>query len=143
MRLREWTFMGLVGAAAFLYDLFLRIHPIFHTLSGVSLFSYRVELLQSHQPLSLCRSFFRFIGFCLGTSRTDLTAPVTHQDLGLQKNGIFPSAAPSVVNGPENLRFQAVSNAYLTRSVVISQTLMAHGVGGQDGDDLVRWGWNG
>ena len=72
-----------------------------------------------------------------------LTAPVTHQDQGLQKNELSSSAAPSVLNGPENLRFQAVSKSWVTDLMVVSQPLVAHGVGGQDGDDLVGWGWNG
>jgi hypothetical protein len=66
---------------------------------------------------------------------SDLTAPVTHQDQGLQKNESSSSATPSVVNGPENLRFQAVSNLWVTDPMVISQPLVAHGVGGQDVDE--------
>jgi len=74
---------------------------------------------------------------------SDLTAPVTHQDQGLQKNESFSSASPSVLNGPENLRFQAVSNLWVTDPMVISQPLVAHSVGGQDMNDLLRSGWIG
>ena len=53
----------------------------------------------------------------LGLSVSVLTAPVTHQDQGLQKNEIFSSATPSVQNGPENLRFQAVSNRVFSQNL--------------------------
>jgi hypothetical protein len=46
--------------------------------------SYQQGTFWSHQPLSLCRIFFGVCSVRLGTSRTDLTAPVTHQDQGLQ-----------------------------------------------------------
>ena len=78
----------------------------------------------------------------LGLLVSALTAPVTHQDLGLQKNSLL-SATPSVQNGPENLRFQAVSKWCLSGRMVVSQPLVAHGVGGQDVDDLWGQGWNG
>jgi hypothetical protein len=64
-----------------------------------------------------------------------LTTPVTHQDQGLQKNRLS-SATPSVSNGPENLRFQAMSKACLSNLMVVSQPLVAHDVGGQDVDDI-------
>ena len=53
-------------------------------------------------------SFFPFAVVSLGLLVSALTAPVTHQDLGLQDN-VLLSAAPSVQDGPENLRFQAMS----------------------------------
>jgi len=65
-----------------------------------------------------------------------LTAPVTHQVLDLQKNESSYSATPVRFTDPENLRFQAVSKSCLTGPMVISQPLVAHGMGGQDGDDL-------
>ena len=57
----------------------------------------------SHQPLSLCRSFFAFVSVRLGTSRIDLTAPVTHQVLGLQKNRISFSAIPVPDSGTQKI----------------------------------------
>jgi hypothetical protein len=75
---------------------------------------------------------------------SDLTAPVTHQDQGLQKNESSFSAPPSVLNGPENLRFQAVSKSFvLTELMVLNQPLGAHGVGGQNIDDPMSPGWIG
>ncbi len=66
-----------------------------------------------------------------------LTAPVTHQDQDLQKNEISSSATPVRFCGPENLRFQDVSKSYWSGLMVVSQPLVAHGVGGQDIDDPV------
>jgi hypothetical protein len=109
---------------------------------GVSLFAYQVEFSRSHQPLSLCRSFFGFIGLCL-----DGPAPggVTHQVQGhAGKRALCSSAAPSVLNGPEDLRFQAVSKSCLTGLMVVSPASGGtHSVGGQYVDHLVRLGWNG
>jgi hypothetical protein len=87
---------------------------------------------------------FPFAVVSLGFVVSDLTAPVTHQDQGLQKNESSSSAPRSVLNGPENLRFQAVSKSFvLTELMVLNQPLGAHGVGGQDIDDLLRSGWIG
>jgi len=46
---------------------------------------------------------FPFAVVPLGFVVSGLTAPVTHQDQGLQKNESSSSAPPSVLNGPENL----------------------------------------
>ena len=75
----------------------------------------------------------------LSLSMSVLTAPVTHQGQGLQKNG-FSSATPSALSGPENLRFHAVSKSWVTDLMVVSQPLVAHGVGGQDIGDLLELG---
>jgi hypothetical protein len=72
-----------------------------------------------------------------------LTAPVTHQALDLQNNESSSPLRPlSAFADPENLRFQAVSNSCVSGLVVVSQPLVAHGVGGQDIDDLVSSGEN-
>jgi hypothetical protein len=58
--------------------------------------------------------------------------------------GFLFSATSCALNGPENLRFQAVSKSFvLTELMVLNQPLGAHGVGGQDIDDLLRSGWIG
>jgi hypothetical protein len=40
---------------------------------------------------------------------------------------------------PENLRFQAVSKPCCSGLMVVSQPLVAHGVGSQDVDDVLNW----
>jgi len=73
-----------------------------------------------------------------------LTAPVTHQVLDLQKNKSPPLRSLPAFADPENLRFQAVSNSFiLTGLMVMNQPPGAHGVGGQDVDELMKLGWNG
>lgn len=70
-----------------------------------------------------------------------LTAPVTHQVLDLQKNERSSSATPVPHSGTQKIfpacgrqGFQAVSNSFiLTGLMVVSQPLVAHGVGGQVG----------
>ena len=86
---------------------------------------------------------FPFAVVSLGLSVSVLTAPVTHQDQGLQNKTRFSLRPLSAFADPENLRFQAVSNSWVTDRMVVSQPLVAHGVGGQDVDDLPRSGWNG
>jgi hypothetical protein len=73
-----------------------------------------------------------------------LTAPVTHQDQGLQQYVFCFNLRPlSASADPENLRFQAVSKGCLTEPVVTNQPLVAHDMGGQAVDDRGNWGWNG
>jgi hypothetical protein len=94
-------------------------------------------ILGSHQPLFLCRSFFGFYSVRLGTSRTDLTAPATHQALDLQKNEISSSATPVPHSGTQKIfGSRPCPNRVLSGLMVISQPLVAHGVGSQDVDDL-------
>jgi hypothetical protein len=107
--------------------------------------SYQQGTIWNHQPLSLCRSFFGVCSVRLGTSRTDLTAPVTHQDRGLQPYlFVFSLCGPCPL-----LRTQKIFGSkpcpirLFTGRMVVNQPLMAHGVGGQDVDDLVKLGWNG
>jgi hypothetical protein len=73
-----------------------------------------------------------------------MTAQVTHQYQGLQPYlFVFSLCGPCPVSrDPENLRFQAVSKSCLSGLMVISQPLVAHGVGGQDVDEF-KSGWNG
>jgi hypothetical protein len=135
-RLREWAAKWLVGAAAHLIDSFAP-EPISPNALRKSPFLF----LTQDDPYEVTNlSPFAVVSF--GFAVSVLTAPVTHQDLGLQQNRLS-SATPSVLNGPENLRFQAVSKWCLSGRMVVSQPLVAHGVGGQDADDLVRSGWNG
>jgi hypothetical protein len=94
-RLREGALLGLIGATttAFLVSLLRMLLP---WRWKVRCLSYQQGTIWSHQPLSLCRSFFGFCSVRLGTSRTDLTAPVTHQDQGLQNYVFFFSSATPV-----------------------------------------------
>ena len=138
MRLREWAAQWLVGAAAFLYCLFFLSISFPTPFAEVSLAFIRQSDFWEAIPLS------PFPVVSLRFAVSVLTAPVTHQALDLQKNDkLLSSATPVRLADPENLRFQAVSKSCLTGLMVISQPLGAHGVGGQDGDDLVRLGWNG
>ncbi len=82
-------------------------------------------------------------------SRTNLTAPVTHQVQGLQKMESF-SATPVPSNGTQKIfpayrrqGFQAVSKWWFTDLMGVSQPLVAHSVGGQESDELFELGWNG
>jgi hypothetical protein len=66
LRLREWAARWLVGAAVFLYDLFIPIQ--FRCISFPTRYlevfgAFLPNMISrwSHQPLSFCRSFF---GFC-------------------------------------------------------------------------------
>ena len=120
------------------YRLFCSRSNLLPTLHGSLRFSLTERSsLSSHPPLSHCRSFFRFIGVRLdGTSHPSGSRST-------EKREILSSATPVRFADPENLRFQAVSKSCLTELMVISQPLVAHGVGGQDGDELVRLGWNG
>ena len=96
--------------------------------------------------VDLCRvtNLFPYAVVSLRFLVSVLTAPVTHQALDLQDNeSSSPLRSLSAFADPENLRFHAVSNSCLSGLVVVSQPLVAHGVGGQDIDDLVRLGWNG
>lgn len=96
--------------------------------------------------VDLCRviNLFSYAVVSLRFLVSVLTAPVTHQVLDLQNNESSSPLRPlSAFADPENLRFQAVSNSCLSGLVVVSQPLVAHGVGGQDIDDLVSSGWNG
>ena len=137
MRLREWAPKWLVGAAAFLYTVFLLPISFPTPFAEVSL----AFILQCDFWEAIPLSPFPVVSLRFAVSV--LTAPVTHQVLDLQKNESSSSATPVRFADPENLRFQTVSKSCLTGPMVVSQTLVAHGVGGQDGDDLVRLGWNG
>ncbi len=136
MRLREWAARWLVGAAAFLYTLFFLSISFPTPFAEVSL----AFILQCDFWEAIPLSPFPVVSLRFAVSV--LTAPVTHQVLDLQKNQLC-SATPVRFADPENLRFQAVSKSCLTGPMVISQPLVAHGVGGQDGDELVRLGWSG
>jgi len=78
----------------------------------------------------------------LGFLVSVLTAPVTHQDQGLQNYVFFFPLWPLPrFCGPRKSsvpgRVQFVS---FTGLMVVSQPLVAHGVGGQDVDDLYEIG---
>jgi hypothetical protein len=66
-----------------------------------------------------------------------LTAPVTHQALDLQKNEGPSSAIPVRFCGPRKSSVPGrVQWVLSTGFMVVSQPLVAYGVGGQDIDDL-------
>ena len=67
-------------------------------------------------------------------SMSAFAAPVTHQDQGGCRS-CGSSTAPSAFRGPENLRFQAVSNWLFQVSWLLTSPLVAHGVGSKDVDN--------
>jgi len=70
-------------------------------------------------------------------SMSAFAAPVTHQDQGgCRSSG--SSTALSAFRGPENLRFQAVSNWLFQVSWLLTSPLMAHGVGSKDVDNCYK-----
>ena len=69
--------------------------------------------------------------------RSALAAPVTHQDQG-DCRGSRSSTALSAFRGPENRRFQAVSNWLFQVSWLLTSPLVAHGVGSKDVDNRYK-----
>ena len=67
-------------------------------------------------------------------SMSAFAAPVTHQDQSRCRSG-GSSTARSAFRGPENLRFQAVSNWLFQVSWLLTSPLVAHGVGSKDVDN--------
>ena len=136
-RLREWAAKWLRGAARPPLDSFssgpIPPHPFRQT---------PFLFLTQDDPYGVIH-LFTFAVVSLGLSVSVLTAPVTHQDQGLQKNWFF-SATPVRFCGPRKSSVPGrVQSCVLTERMVVSQPLGAHGVGGQDVDDLMRLGWNG
>ena len=92
-RLREWAAKWLVGAAAHLIDSFAP-EPIPPNALRKSPFLF----LTQDDPYGVI-NFFPFAVVSLGLSVSALTAPVTHQNQGLQKNWLS-SATPVRFCGP-------------------------------------------
>jgi hypothetical protein len=113
--------------------------PVTSTLHG-SLRSFLAKD-NSHGVTNL----FPFTFVSLGFAASVLTAPVTHRDQGLQPFvfffflcGPYPLLRTQKILGSRPCPIVSFAGF-----MVVNQPLVAHGVGGQDVDDLMKPGWNG